>query len=560
MKKLLSCLIVLLILPLACRSEISKVGKKLDSNAAQLPDQNLGGDQSGESQPEVPGDTQAEIPPPSLKSLTFNGGSTVAGESFSKSISIFPGESVFLSCNAQNATNGDISFISNHSETIETVQLNSTAFPDCASASLDTSSWIPGKYTATVTSRDDNGNSFSDTLLIEVKPRVQIQNVRVNGLRATIDLFYQYGVSVGKVLVNGTEVPVLSSVLINRDAGYTHESVEVQLSETSQNIITAEVVRNEVRGPDDNYSIQNTAPKITSASVNSFRGCRDAGESAFGGTAVDISNNDSHNIANWAWQDPATFAAGSNIINQVDETTNSRPTIILSNQNVDNTKIEGFWKTTGGDDDFWGVIFGYQNTNSYYLFDWKGGAQSYLNGDAPTSARIRKCTQAAGSDLPSTAAFWHGVDSSCFETKVTATPASYWQKNKNYRYEILRETSQTKVLVWDDATLVVDMTLNEATPGNWGIYSFSQAKSIFWNLKQCPLSGVTSYQYTVTATDTENDQLEYILTQKPDGMIIDSSTGMISWEDPMVGSYQVSVQVNDKKGGIALQSFTLAVL
>ncbi|MGA1842202.1 MAG: putative Ig domain-containing protein [bacterium] len=69
------------------------------------------------------------------------------------------------------------------------------------------------------------------------------------------------------------------------------------------------------------------------------------------------------------------------------------------------------------------------------------------------------------------------------------------------------------------------------------------------------------YTYDVNANDMDEDKLSYSLVLAPTGMSIDSATGLIQWTPTQthVGNNSVTVEVNDSKGGIATQSFILAV-
>ncbi len=70
-----------------------------------------------------------------------------------------------------------------------------------------------------------------------------------------------------------------------------------------------------------------------------------------------------------------------------------------------------------------------------------------------------------------------------------------------------------------------------------------------------------AYVYDVDASDPDGDVLTYSLVTAPTGMTIDSATGLINWapENSQVGDNAVTVQVDDGNGGIASQSFTIAV-
>lgn len=67
------------------------------------------------------------------------------------------------------------------------------------------------------------------------------------------------------------------------------------------------------------------------------------------------------------------------------------------------------------------------------------------------------------------------------------------------------------------------------------------------------------YFYEVLANDPEMDPLTYSLALAPDGMSIDSETGVIEWQPDIVGATQVAILVQDDQGAAALQEFDLIV-
>jgi len=68
------------------------------------------------------------------------------------------------------------------------------------------------------------------------------------------------------------------------------------------------------------------------------------------------------------------------------------------------------------------------------------------------------------------------------------------------------------------------------------------------------------YVYDVEATDPNGDSLNYSLVIFPDGMTIDSSTGVISWTPivDQIGNCEVSIEVSDGEL-FATQNFTITV-
>ncbi|GAA6619287.1 putative Ig domain-containing protein [Scytonema sp. NUACC26] len=67
------------------------------------------------------------------------------------------------------------------------------------------------------------------------------------------------------------------------------------------------------------------------------------------------------------------------------------------------------------------------------------------------------------------------------------------------------------------------------------------------------------YTYDVKALDSDNDSLQYSLVNPLQGMTIDANTGLISWDKPVAGEKDVTVQVRDPRGGVDTQSFKLNV-
>jgi RHS repeat-associated protein len=67
------------------------------------------------------------------------------------------------------------------------------------------------------------------------------------------------------------------------------------------------------------------------------------------------------------------------------------------------------------------------------------------------------------------------------------------------------------------------------------------------------------YEYTVMATDPENQPLTFSLINAPTGMTIDSSTGVVQWTptSAQIGDYQVTIAVQDPFGNVGQQNFTL---
>ncbi|MEC4811704.1 MAG: putative Ig domain-containing protein [Scytonema sp. PMC 1069.18] len=67
------------------------------------------------------------------------------------------------------------------------------------------------------------------------------------------------------------------------------------------------------------------------------------------------------------------------------------------------------------------------------------------------------------------------------------------------------------------------------------------------------------YVYDVDASDADGDTLTYRLMDAPRAMFIDDVTGKIIWSSPEVGTHQVTVRVEDGRGGVDTQTIDLVI-
>ena len=70
-----------------------------------------------------------------------------------------------------------------------------------------------------------------------------------------------------------------------------------------------------------------------------------------------------------------------------------------------------------------------------------------------------------------------------------------------------------------------------------------------------------TYTYRITATDPDNDELTYKFVEGPDGMSVDPSSGIMTWEvqPGAAGFYEAKVSVSDNHGGKLLVPFTILI-
>jgi len=69
------------------------------------------------------------------------------------------------------------------------------------------------------------------------------------------------------------------------------------------------------------------------------------------------------------------------------------------------------------------------------------------------------------------------------------------------------------------------------------------------------------YNYQVKATDPDGDSLQFVLEKSPQGMQIQASSGLVTWQplNKDVGKHEIKIRIDDRKGGTAYQYFILVV-
>ena len=69
------------------------------------------------------------------------------------------------------------------------------------------------------------------------------------------------------------------------------------------------------------------------------------------------------------------------------------------------------------------------------------------------------------------------------------------------------------------------------------------------------------YAYTVTASDPNHDPITFALTEGPDGLSLNASSGLVSWTPTAAqfGSHPVTLTASDNQGGTATQTFNVVV-
>ena len=76
-----------------------------------------------------------------------------------------------------------------------------------------------------------------------------------------------------------------------------------------------------------------------------------------------------------------------------------------------------------------------------------------------------------------------------------------------------------------------------------------------------PVFIISPYEYGASAIDADGDTLTWSLVSGPDGLVIDSATGVLVWDANGVtfGEHEITIRVEDGRGGFDEQTFVLDV-
>lgn len=163
---------------------------------------------------------------------------------------------------------------------------------------------------------------------------------------------------------------------------------------------------------------------------------------------------------------------------------NADPSFYLNNLNQTNYSIQGSWQVleTGGDDDYMGFVFGYQNSSNFYLFDWKQGTQGYVGTTAAEGMTIKKFDGAGSNGLVdlSIEEFWENQsdlgDMSVLAMNHSATAG--WADNVLYDFflDFNLNPGEIHIVVKQGAIELWNVTVNDATfaSGQFGFFNNSQ--------------------------------------------------------------------------------------
>jgi len=178
-----------------------------------------------------------------------------------------------------------------------------------------------------------------------------------------------------------------------------------------------------------------------------------------GWSAVVIYNDGTSAHSSPIW----TVGSGGNSVTQ---SVNGDPSAFLSDQAWANTVFNGNFKVnTTGDDDYIGFVFGYSDSEDYYLFDWKQHNQYWKPGGQGHEGFT--LSHITGSDIN----LW---DHSGNDINVIADDYSQtngWEDNTSYQFTLSYTENNINIAV--DGNTIFDID-GSFSAGKFGFYNYSQ--------------------------------------------------------------------------------------
>ncbi len=234
---------------------------------------------------------------------------------------------------------------------------------------------------------------------------------------------------------------------------------------------------------------------------------------------------------------------------------NSRPSAFISDFAFENAQIKGKFKVeTRSDDDFIGFVFGVQDRNHYYLFDWKQNKQ----GQANRGMTVKLVNKEPGDSGPGLWATYHPT----FETLWHSSTYG-WRDFVEYDFILTFYPGEFTITVMEGNKTLESVTIQDDTytSGKFGFYNYSQSHVRYRGFSVETLAD-RNYEYDVDAFDPDDDNLTYSLVDAPQAMSINPVTGLIEWQTTTadVGGYPVSVRVEDPQGAWDEQHYDLAII
>lgn len=181
------------------------------------------------------------------------------------------------------------------------------------------------------------------------------------------------------------------------------------------------------------------------------------------------------------WQQQGPIANGEWQLSQdaysVIQTNHSNPSYFISKQSYLDVHVTGtFGVDNNSDDDFIGLVFGFNGFDDYYLFDWKRLTQNYNNRTAHEGFRLSKIEDGITTNL------WDHSGLGIQPLVSHSGRGLGWRDNIEYQLSLMYTKERIKLTIDGgefDAFTVFDQTNLNNQGGALGFYSYSQGAAFF---------------------------------------------------------------------------------
>lgn len=179
-------------------------------------------------------------------------------------------------------------------------------------------------------------------------------------------------------------------------------------------------------------------------------------------------------------------ANGSEIL----QTRNSDPAIVIGTENFNGLDYVGtMYVEDQSDDDFIGVLFGYQSNKKFYLVSWKKAPQFYFDvqGDAGVEIKLIDSKTGVGKVLGQ--ALWKSTDTKDQVKILWKDPLKMgWKSKVSYRWHLVHrpKIGLIRLKLYEGNNLILDtknITDHTLKGGRIGTYCYSQELISWSNLE-----------------------------------------------------------------------------
>ncbi|MBE9011234.1 putative Ig domain-containing protein, partial [Pseudanabaenaceae cyanobacterium LEGE 13415] len=274
-------------------------------------------------------------------------------------------------------------------------------------------------------------------------------------------------------------------------------------------------------------------------------------------------------------------------LNVVSQATNRSPVITSAPNGVTNLEQVYTYSLDGSDPDFDALVWSLDQYPEGMVIDPITGALRWQPNSKQIGEHRVVVRLIDASGLYTTQEFTLKVTGTNTPPMILSVPVTRAAQNQAYSYTVVASDPENNVLSFSLGRRPSGMTIDTKTgtlswtPTQTGSYTVdvqvtdaqgattTQTFEIVVGttvINQAPritsapvflANPQTAYRYEVKADDPDGNPLIYRLLQAPSGMTI-SATGVISWNQPLIGTYQVVVGVEDGSTGAA-QGYTLTV-